>query len=142
MNPGIRIERLEYCVEAYGGDPARWPPADAAALAALPPAQARALLGAASELDEWLAALPEPDPPAGLSARILADAPVPRERLLRQLWQALGGLRVAGPAFACALSLGLAIGLAFAPIASVETDELEAWLALASVDTDYEEDLP
>ncbi|MCG6118092.1 MAG: hypothetical protein MEQ07_07845 [Aquimonas sp.] len=142
MSNESKSERMQYCLDAFGSDPARWPPADAAALAALPAAEAAALLGCGRELDDWLQTLPEPALPLGLSARILAAAPVAREPLLRQLWRALGGGRLAGPALACSLGLGLAFGLLATAPGGGEIDELEAWLALASLDTDFEEHLP
>ena len=142
MTPEQRLQRLQQCIEAFGSDVERWPPSAKDTLAEIPEAQLHALFESELALEDWLAALPEPSLPRGLSARILARAPKVREPLRRQLWRALGGPWLAGPAFAGALSLGLALGLLFPPIASNEVDELDQWLELVAMQTVLEEDLP
>lgn len=112
--PGL--EGFTDLLDRHGGDPARWPPsAGGAAAAALleQSTAARALLARQQDLEAWLradaAALPGPS--ARLRAAILAAAPAaPHRSLWQELWQVLGGIRIAGPAFATALLLGLALG--------------------------------
>ena len=144
-------ERMQQLIAAYGADPARWPPDERIDPAELPGALRREV----AEFDaDLLNALPDPPLPAGLRARILAAAPAvadarapappPSRSGWRELWQALGGLRLAGPAFACALSLG--VGLAWLMPSTSDTayadQALEDYLALAWIDPIDSEDLP
>lgn len=70
-----------------------------------------------ARLDAWLASSTPPEPPAALRAAILAAAPLTVAAptlswadALRAFWLDLGGLRVAAPAFALALALGISLG--------------------------------
>jgi len=140
-------ERIRQLIEAYGADPARWPAADrdaAAAQHAEPTAAVAVELQQARALDCALDAVSPPLAlPSGLRARILATAPAPRVAWWFELGQALGGLRLAGPAFACAISLGLGLVwmLPEQPAAGAE-GELENYLSLAWIDPANSEELP
>lgn len=107
----LSLERFGQLLDAYGGDPARWPEAERGAAEALllRSAPARALQQQAAALDADLDAFQVPPPDAALRSRILVDA-APRRRgwriMLADLWRDLGGWRVAGPAFAASLALG------------------------------------
>jgi hypothetical protein len=120
--------RFAALVEAYGGDPARWPAEErdgARALIAADPSARRALDEAAA-LDAVLDRAPAEPPSAELATRILAAAPVPpagrarsgRVRRLRDrlagLLAGLGGWQPVG-AMAAALILGLVVGYAADP---------------------------
>lgn len=142
----MNTERLQTLIEAYGADPARWPEAERAAAAQLAAASgADTSLQQARALDaELAAALPLPSLPQGLRARILRSAPQPLRPWWHELWQAMGGLRLAGPAFACAFSLGL--GLVWMLPSQIDgrvvDSELENYLALAWIDPADSEELP
>jgi anti-sigma-K factor RskA len=135
-------ERLEQMIRAYGAEPQRWPPAERdrlrAALEAEP--ELLALLAQESRLDAWLAELPAaPAPSADLAARILASAPPAPRFDWRALWAELGGSRMAAPALACALTLGLALAVLL-PAAPAEEAGIDTWLSLALLDEGLEED--
>ena len=148
----MNSERLQHLIDAYGADPARWPPAERTALAAAQPLSAplARLLAEAAVLDQALSGLPLPELPATLAARVLAAAPqsarhrppAPRRSGWRELWDALGGLRLAGPAFAFALSLGLGLGTLIPQAADEPESDLETYIALAWLDESFDEELP
>jgi len=165
--------RLQALIAAYGADPARWPAGEGATLTAALQADPalRAEWADAQALDAALASLPAPALPESLAARILQQAPAaaqaasalsstpapaaakplpsatnrPRPRFgWRDLWIELGGLRLAGPAFACALSLGFGLSWLIPTRsldASAESD-LHTYLALAWLDEGFDEELP
>lgn len=140
-------EHMRRLIEAYGADPARWPARDCDAAPAVPLDATSALereLQQARALDRALdTAWPTVPLPDRLRARILLQAPQARGFWWTELGQALGGLRLFGPAFACAFSLGL--GLAWMlpgqndPAAA---GELEDYLSLAWIDPAVSEELP
>jgi hypothetical protein len=68
----MRLERLRELMDAYGGDPRRWPPAERAPAAELlaASAEARVLLAEAASLDQLLDGAP-PMAPATLDAEKL-----------------------------------------------------------------------
>ncbi|MBS7458022.1 hypothetical protein [Coralloluteibacterium stylophorae] len=112
--PPMDPSRLERLLDAYGGDPARWPERERAAALALLAADpvARARTEAAAGFDA-LIALPQADASPRLRQRVLATIPAPRPTLgerLRTLFEPFGGWRMAGPAFAASLALGVAFG--------------------------------
>ncbi len=131
--------RVHALIEAYGGDPARWPDAErAAGLAALAADPAlRASAEEARALDAWLDALPAPPPPAPAfvaAVRERARAPRGLRALLAELAGGLlGGWRVAGPALAMSLALGIALGSTLLP------PDDAALLELAHLDDAYSE---
>ena len=96
-------------------------------------------------LDVLLDRLEAPPPPLGLRTRVLAHAPRPSRGFIAEVWAALGGARVAVPAFAFAIALGVGIGvggfgaLDAADVAGSgdELDELE-WALVADEYTDFE----
>ena len=111
----MTLERLRAVIEAYGTSAPRWPETERAAAAALlaESAEARALLAAATPLDELLDAVPAITPTAAMRAAILAAAP--RGRLRRgEAWRGLigelGGWRLAGAVLAASLVLGIVSG--------------------------------
>lgn len=138
--------RLEELIAAYGADPARWPASERAHRADLEllDPQLAALLDEQRTLDRQLAELAVvPAPSQALAARILAAAPRPARP--RWSWSALlselGGPRLAGPALACALSLGLGLALLLPTTPSSDDAVVEDWLALALLDEGVDEEL-
>lgn len=75
-NDGAALERLRDILDAYGGDPDRWPDAERTPALALleSSADARLLQAEARRLDAALDLLPATEPSAGLEERILAAA--------------------------------------------------------------------
>lgn len=112
----MNVERLQVLLDAYGAEPARWPDDERAAALALltESAAARAAHADARQLDDWLDVAPPGDPGDVLRARILSSVPPPVSSwrdFSRELWDALGGWRLALPAFALSLSLGVLLPL-------------------------------
>ena len=112
----MTLERLRAVIEAYGASAPRWPETERAAAAALlaESAEARALLAAATPLDELLDAVPAIRPTAAMRAAILAAAPRGRPRR-GEGWRGgligeLGGWRLAGAVLAASLVLGIVSG--------------------------------
>lgn len=141
----MKTERLQALIEAYGADPARWPSAERAGPLDLSAPDTQHLLQQARTLDAALdAALPAIAAPAALRAHILRAVPQPSRPWWQDLWQALGGLRLAGPAFACAFSLGLGLAwmLPAQSDAAFADHELEDYLAVAWIDPADSEELP
>jgi anti-sigma-K factor RskA len=114
------LERLRAIVDAYGGDPARWPAAERPAAETLLAGSdaARALVAAAADLDAALDAVPARQPTLAMRAAILAAAPRPPApsfltRLRdgwREVFAELGGWRTAGTVLAASLVLGIVSG--------------------------------
>ena len=99
----VGLERFEQIIDAYGGDPGRWPPderQEAEALMAVEP-RARSLAESARRLDEWLAQSEAPSPSDLLTRRVLKAAPRPMHVLG---W-------ASGAGWAAAAAAGLFIGL-------------------------------
>jgi hypothetical protein len=87
-------------------------------------------------LDTLLHRIEAPPLPLGLRTRVLAHAPRPSHGFFAELWAALGGTKIAAPAFAFALALGIGLGgfgVADDTDTTAEFDELE-W---ALVSDDY-----
>jgi hypothetical protein len=79
----VTLERLAKMLDAYGGDPDRWPAAERAAALDLAgrSGEARTLVRRAARLDEILDTLPPAAPPsAALRARVVASVPTARRR--------------------------------------------------------------
>jgi anti-sigma-K factor RskA len=135
------LDRLRALLDAHGPSPATWPEGVRDAAQALLDASvaARAELAAAQRLHTLLDAdVPAPAP--HLAAAVLARAPRARagwRATLRELWDGVGGARLALPAFAAALALGISLGLLLDPPAADDGDEAEL-LNLAQLDTDYD----
>lgn len=116
----MSLERFEAIVAAYGARPDRWPTAErqAAEILLAGSATARALLDGAAALDGLLDTVPAPAPSPAVRAAILAAAPrAATPSLVGRLAEAwrtfsgeLGGFRVAGPALAASLLLGIVVG--------------------------------
>ncbi|MEW6272886.1 MAG: hypothetical protein AB1689_26725, partial [Thermodesulfobacteriota bacterium] len=72
--PAIDLERLATLLDAYGGDPLRWPDGERDAALALiaGSAEARRMQEEARRLDAVLDALPAAAPSPGLAERIVA----------------------------------------------------------------------
>jgi hypothetical protein len=136
-------ERFLHLLDRHGGDLARWPAAEgaAAALLAQIDPEVRALLAADRRIETaWSLSRPAA-PESALSARILAALPSgARERppgaaaALRELLFELGGWRLAAPAFALALALGIAAGLALEPVPTFDLLDLAGFAELSSED--------
>ncbi len=97
-----------------------------------------------ARLDAWLASSTPPEAPAALRAAILAAAPLavgtPTPSLadaLRAFWFDLGGLRVAAPAFALALALGISVGNGLLQTGLYGAEPTEDLLSLALIHDDY-----
>lgn len=139
-------QRFAALLDAWGADPARWPETERdAALALLAQSEAaRRQRAQAAHLDALLAGLDAPAPSGELRLRILRVAPVAGERRgspWRRLWDELGGWRLAMPALAAALALGIGAGTQLPALAG--GDDLEAeLLALARLDDPYTEYAP
>jgi len=108
------LAQFEDRLDRHGSDLACWPDAERAAAEALlrdSPA-GRVALAQAAALEERLAAFPAPDPSPALRRNLLADFAAQRARgsWLDALWRQIGGIRVALPAMATALALGVAVG--------------------------------
>ena len=99
-------------------------------------------------LDALLALDTVPPPQADLRRRILRDFDAQAAGgFWTALWRELGGLRVAGPALAASLVLGVAMSTTVVPQADPATDALAAeeapdYLELALLDTAYEDYAP
>lgn len=141
MSDRMDILRFVALLERHGAALDRWPAADAAAARAFLDGStaARAELALSRQLEQVLANEAIPVPSAALRARVLAAAPgaaahvadaAPppavalsarhgRTAALHELWRALGGARIAGPALAAALVLGVSLGVT----APVRVDE-------------------
>lgn len=140
--------RIAELAAAWGSDPARWPASGregvASRLRGSPTLQAVLAREASFERDLNLPA--PPGPSMALRARILAAAPAgsaPRVglvELLRLLWQDIGGLRIAGPAFAGSLALGVMLAVSLQVEPSLGSDDEFATVLLA--DADYADLLP
>jgi hypothetical protein len=107
----MELTRLGELLDAYGGDPGRWPQAERdAALALLATsAVAREWQRAAARFDAELDAYAVAPPAAALRAVAIASGTSARpgwRRSLADLWRDLGGWQLAGPAFAASLALG------------------------------------
>lgn len=90
------LERFRELMDAYGGDPRRWPPAERPPAAALlaASAEARALLAEAAALDRLLDEAP-PSAPATLDAeRLIARATAAAQE--RPSFRTVGAMRPAG----------------------------------------------
>jgi hypothetical protein len=106
------LDRLQTLLDVYGADPQRWPAheRDAAWQLVQQSSAAQALHRQALALDAMLDADRVPPPDAALRTRILSTLPAPRadwRRWLADLWAEIGGWRLAAPAFALSLSLGM-----------------------------------
>lgn len=121
-------ERFETLAEAFGGDVARWPPAErdaAAELMTARPDWAQGVLARARGLDAALDAVAPPRADAALAGRILAAAPRPRRRWTG--WLVPAGMG-AGLAAACAAGV-LAGAQVSARPAGGESDAIVAAIA-------------
>lgn len=113
MNLSMNLERFTVIVDAYGADPRRWPAAerDAAQAFAAADAQAAALLAEALALDAGLDALPIPEPASAALRRAAMPQPITaRPSRWQELLALLGGWRLALPAMAVALIMGINVG--------------------------------
>lgn len=146
MTTTMTLPRFTALVDAYGAEASRWPERErdaALALLAASP-EARALREAAAHLDARLA-LPVAAPPPGLRAGVLRAIAAPTAgeglaELLRALWRGMGGWRVAAPAFAASLALGVALGATLQPAAT--TNGNADLMQLALLDDGYTEFAP
>ncbi len=104
----MNIERLADILDAYGGDPLRWPEGErlaAQALAARDP-RAAAMAAEAEALDALFDAAPTHAPGPALVARVLARRP--RPSLWREMFPGMGAWK---PAMGFALALAVGVGV-------------------------------
>ncbi len=108
----MELARFGELLDAYGGDPRRWPAAErepALALLEASPA-ARARQQAAARVDAALDAYTVTAPGTVLRAAVIASGAANKRGgwrvALAELWRDLGGWQLAGPAFAASLALG------------------------------------
>ncbi|HET6602672.1 MAG TPA: hypothetical protein VFG21_00430 [Xanthomonadaceae bacterium] len=138
----MSLERFRTQAEAYGGELARWPQheREAAQARLMRCADARQSLRQAGELDAWLAHEVTPAPHSDLRRAIVlaAEGRIGAGGLLRALWRELGGLRVAGPAFAGSLALGIAAAAMVEAPLEAEA-QAPAYAELALLDPGYED---
>lgn len=129
----MSIERFRDLLDLHGSDLARWPQLDGTEAAVLVEldAQARAMLDGARRLDRAFVASRPEAASAALHLRILEALPV-RDRMEHvpsgSLWEtlvgAIGGWRIAGPAFVTALTLGIALGYGAADLPAPDLIDL------------------
>lgn len=100
-------ERIGVLLDAYGGDPRRWPQ-DSRERADLHDPALRHRLEEARGTDDLLTLSPAVIPRAALRERILASAP--RERPVRRLAENWFWRAVAGAGMAASLAAGLLVG--------------------------------
>lgn len=145
MTTPLSPQRFADLLAAHGADPRRWPLAERAAALALLAAspEARRQQHEAARLDALLDAWQPPAPAPDLRLRLLRAAPLAQraESLLHRLWRELGGWRLAAPALAGALALGVAVGARLPAIEAGDDAEAE-WLSLAQLDDPYLEYAP
>jgi len=113
--------RLDQILEAYGGDPARWPAHERAAAEALLASapELRARLAAAARLDALLAAVPAIEAPsAALRERVLASARPARRAPARAAQPRSHRTRLRYLVAALPLAAGLLLWLARTPAPS------------------------
>lgn len=118
----MNIERLVEILDAYGGDPLRWPVGErlaAQGLAARDP-RAAALVAEAEALDALFDAAPSEDPSAALVARVMARRP--RPSLWREMFPNMGAWKPA-LGFAMALAVGVGVSSAAADRLGLGTTE-------------------
>ena len=123
----MTIERLREIIEAYGGDPRRWPITErrsAQDLAAREP-EAAALLAEAEALDGLLAGATAPEPGFELRQAVLAAAPRAQPPRLLHISR-LGWLSGAG--WAAAAAAGVVLGV------SVGQQVLTDWQVVSAVE--------
>lgn len=142
MESSTDLARFRALLGAHGGRHSRWPEGSRAWIQSLleRSAEARAALAEQRRVEALLDSDSVPAPSRALESAILAHAPrSPRRRPrsgLRDLWNALGGLRVAGPALAAALLVGLSLGVSgVSP--EPESAEDEDLVALAQLSGEY-----
>jgi hypothetical protein len=127
MNP-MELTRFGELLDAYGGDPRRWPATERDAALALLAASpiARTQQQAAAWVDAGLDAYTVTAPSAALRARVIASAGQSRRgwrAIVTQLWRDLGGWQLAGPAFAASLALGALLPVWLGDVATDLPDE-------------------
>ncbi|MGF1462049.1 MAG: hypothetical protein ACFB2Z_02585 [Maricaulaceae bacterium] len=138
--PSLSAERALAIIEAYGGDPKRWPAAERSQLNALLAhnAQLAAAVDAARQLDGWLDRASVTAPSDALRERVAAQAPrAPRPSVPG--WVELPDwLRQPAGAIAACLTLGLAIGLGGGVVAFDENAFAGEALLAASLDPPFD----
>jgi len=136
----MTIERLSTMLEAYGGDPLRWPELERAAALGLigrDPAAAR-MQDEAQALDVVLDCAPASLPDATLAARILAVRPRPSiGARVRDLWAELFPQSPSwAPALGLVAALALGTGVQAAAAGRLGLDDLGEVAASDDADAD------
>lgn len=143
----LSLDRFRELTDAYGADPARWPPPEREGAEALlaHDARARAVQAQAAALDALLAADAVAPPRPPLRRAILLAAEMRGPGFLPMLWRELGGLRVAGPALAASLVLGIGVADVFglqSTDAATAATQAPGYAELALLDGSYEDYAP
>lgn len=131
----MNIARLGEILDAYGGDPLRWPVSErlaAQGLAARDP-RAAAMVDAAEALDTLFDAVPTEAPSDALVARVLARRP--RPSLWREMFPNMGAWKPA-VGFAMALAVGVGLQSAAADRLGLDTTS-ETAAAIDEASDDY-----
>ena len=110
----LSLSRFEELLDQHGSDATGWPATERDAAQALltMSAEARSLQQRAAETDQRLSQWQSPEASPGFRRRLLADfaAQQPAPSWLGLLMRQLGGARLAMPAMAAAMVLGIMVG--------------------------------
>ncbi len=136
----MTLERFQALLDAYGGDPKRWPEGErqAAQLFAESTAEARRLLGEARALDRFLDGAETAPATRALEDRILAGFPARGGSA-----PSSSGRWIPAAAVAASLALGLITGAALPGIAGIKAQDAKdpALVALGDIENDLWGDL-
>ncbi|WP_460811744.1 hypothetical protein [Luteimonas pelagia] len=146
MTTPMTLDRFRALADAWGGDLSRWPVSDQAAaevILATTPA-ARAVLDDARSLDALLGHDVVASLSTGLRRAIVLAADARLEAgFWKTLWRELGGARIAGPALAASVVLGVAASAMLSPaLDATTTAEPPDYAELALLDGAYEDYAP
>jgi hypothetical protein len=147
MTAPMTLDRFRALADAWGGDLSRWPASEQAAARSLmesAPA-ARAELDDARSFDALLSRDVVSPPSTGLRRAIVLAADARLEGgFWKTLWRELGGARIAGPALAASVVLGIAASAILSPAleTATSTDESPDYAELALLDGAYEDYAP
>lgn len=146
MTTPMTLDRFRDLADAWGGDLSRWPASEQAAARVLmetSPA-ARAEFDEARSFDVLLSRDVVAPPSSGLRREIVLAADARLEGgFWKTLWRELGGARIAGPALAASVVLGVAASAMLSPaLDATTTAEPPDYAELALLDGAYEDYAP
>jgi hypothetical protein len=146
MTAPMTLDRFRALADAWGGDLSRWPASERVAARALMEASpaARAELDDARSFDALLSRDVVAPPSTGLRRAIVLAADARLEGgFWNTLWRDLGGARIAGPALAASVVLGIAASAILSPaLDTATTTESPDYAELALLDGAYEDYAP